>query len=63
MIKVLSDLPSGVVGVRLSGRLSGQEFREFRPTWEKLVETGQIRFVEVIDDDCEGFGPDGLSKP
>jgi hypothetical protein len=60
MIEELSDLPSGVVGVRLSGRLSGQEFREFRPNWEKLVGTGQIRFVEVIDDDYEGFGPGGL---
>ena len=60
VIETLSDLPSGVVGVRLSGRLSGQEFREFRPNWEKLVGTGQIRFVEVIDDDYEGFGRGGL---
>jgi hypothetical protein len=60
MIETLPDLPNGVVGVRLSGRLSGQEFREFRPTWERLVETDDIRFVEVIDDDYEGFGPGGL---
>jgi hypothetical protein len=60
MIETLPDLPAGVVGVRLSGRLSGQEFREFRPTWEKLVQTDEIRFVEVIDDDYEGFGPGGL---
>jgi hypothetical protein len=60
MIETLSDLPSGVAGVRLSGRLSGREFRDFRPTWEKLVDTGDIRFVEVIEDDYEGFGPGGL---
>ncbi len=60
MIETLSDLPSGVVGVRLSGRLSGKEFRDFRPTWETLVGTGDIRFVEVIDDDYEGFGSGGL---
>ena len=60
MIETLPDLPNGVVGVRLSGRLSGQEFREFRPTWERLFETDDIRFVEVIDDDYEGFGPGGL---
>ena len=52
--------PNGVVGVRLPGRLSGQEFREFRPTWDKLVAADEIRFVEVIDDDYEGFGPGGL---
>lgn len=60
MIETLSDLPNGVVGVRLSGKLSGQDFREFRPNWEKIVESGEIRFVEVIDDDYEGFGPGGL---
>jgi len=49
-----------VVGVRVSGRLSGEEFRAFRPTWDKLVKTDQIRFVEVIDDDYSGFGPGGL---
>ena len=62
MIETLSDLPSGVVGVRLSGRLSGKEFRDFRPTWETLVGTGDIRFVEVIDDDYEGFGAVGPSS-
>lgn len=60
MIEELSGLPAGVVGVRLSGKLSGKEFREFRPSWDKLVQSGQIRFVEVIDDDYEGFGPGGL---
>ena len=52
-------MPAGVVGVRVSGRLSGEEFRAFRPTWDKLVKSDQIRFVEVIDD-YSGFGPGGL---
>jgi len=60
MIEELSAMPPGVVGVRVSGRLSGEEFRAFRPTWDKLVKTDQIRFVEVIDDDYSGFGPGGL---
>ena len=59
MIEELSAMPPGVVGVRVSGRLSGEEFRAFRPTWDTLVKTDQIRFVEVIDD-YSGFGPGGL---
>ena len=59
MIEELSAMPPGVVGVRVSGRLSGEEFRAFRPTWESLVKTDQIRFVEVIDG-FSGFGPGGL---
>lgn len=60
MIEVLPDMPPGVVGIRVSGRLSGEDFHEFRPTWEKLVGAGEIRFVEVIDSDYAGFGPGGL---
>lgn len=60
MIEELSGLPDGVVGVRLSGRLSGKNFREFTPSWEKLISSGEIRFVEVIDDDYAGFGPGGF---
>ena len=60
MIEALHELPPGVTGVRVSGQVSGEEMREFRPTWEKLVDTGEVRFVEVIDDDYTGFGPGGL---
>ena len=49
MIETLTDLPSGVGGVRFSGR----EFRDFRPTWEELAAGDEIRFMEVIDDDYE----------
>jgi hypothetical protein len=60
MIEVLSDLPPGVSGIRLSGRLSGKDFRDFRSKWETMIGTDEIRFVEVIADDYEGFGPGGL---
>lgn len=32
MIEVLSDVPEGVVGFRVSGRLAGNELREFTST-------------------------------
>ncbi len=60
MIEVLSDMPKGVTGIRVSGRLLGDDLREFKPTMENLLKTDQLRIVEVIANDYEGFGPGGL---
>jgi len=62
MIEVLSDMPQGVTGIRVSGRVSGDDIREFEPTMDDLVVGGEIRIVEVIDSDYEGFGPGGLAE-
>jgi hypothetical protein len=60
MIEVLDDMPDGVSGFRVSGRVSGDELRDFRSTLEPLLDTGEVRLVEVVSDDYEGFGPGGL---
>lgn len=60
MIEVLSDMPQGVTGIRVSGRVSGDDIREFEPTMDGLLVGGEIRIVEVIASDYEGFGPGGL---
>jgi hypothetical protein len=60
MIEILTDMPEGVMGIRVSGRLQGEDLREFRPTMEELLNAGEIRIVEVIAPDYEGFGPGGL---
>lgn len=60
MIEILQDMPKGVAGIRVSGRISGDELREFKPAMDALLGTGEIRIVEVIAPDYEGFGPDGL---
>jgi hypothetical protein len=60
MIEVLPDMPEGVTGVRVSGRLGGDELREFKPTAEEMLHADEIRIVEVISPDYEGFGPGGL---
>jgi len=60
MIEVLPDMPQGVVGIRVSGRVRGDELREFKPTMQELLNSGDIRIVEVIAPDYEGFGPGGL---
>lgn len=60
MIEILQDMPEGVTGIRVSGRLRGDDVREFKPAMEGLVGPGEIRIVEVIAPDYEGFGPGGL---
>jgi SpoIIAA-like len=60
MIDLLPDMQQGVTGIRVSGRLRGDDLREFEPAMEKLLENGEIRIVEVIASDYEGFGRGGL---
>lgn len=60
MIEILSDMPKGVTGIRVSGRVSGDDLREFKPAMETVIKDGEIRVVEVIARDYEGFGPGGL---
>ena len=60
MIELLPDMPKGVTGLRVSGRLGGDELRELKPALEEVLKTGEIRIVEVIAPDYEGFGPGGL---
>ncbi|ORB28613.1 STAS/SEC14 domain-containing protein [Mycolicibacterium parafortuitum] len=62
MIEVLSDMPEGVSGFRVSGRASGEDLRNFKPTMEKMLQTGEVRIVEVIAPTYEGFGPGGLAE-
>jgi hypothetical protein len=60
MIEILTDMPEGVTGIRVSGRLRGEDLREFTPLMEETLKAGEIRIVEVIASDYEGFGPGGL---
>jgi hypothetical protein len=60
MIEVLPDMPQGVTGIRVSGRVGGEDMRAFKPAMEDLLNAGEIRIVEVIASDYAGFGPGGL---
>ena len=62
MIELLSDLPDGVVGVRVSGHLSGDDLRGIEPKLKEAVGTSEVRIVEVIASDYAGFGPGGLAE-
>ncbi|BBZ23665.1 STAS/SEC14 domain-containing protein [Mycolicibacter hiberniae] len=61
MIELLPDMPQGVTGIRVAGRLRGDELREIKPSLQELLCEGDIRIVEIIDSDYEGFGPGGLA--
>jgi stage II sporulation SpoAA-like protein len=60
MIEVLQNMPDGVTGIRVTGRVSGDDMRAFKPAMDVLLHADEIRIVEVIADDYEGFGPGGL---
>lgn len=62
MIEVLPDMPDGVVGIRVSGTIDGDQLRDFKPAMDELLGAGEIRIVEVVADDYEGFGPGGLAE-
>ena len=62
MIEVLENMPDGVIGIRASGRISGADFRAFAPTMAALGAAKEIRIVEVIAPDYDGFGPGGLAE-
>lgn len=60
MIEILHDMPQGVSGFRVSGRVSGDDIREFKSTAQGMLDADEIRIVEVIDPDYAGFGHGGL---
>lgn len=61
MIELLPDAPEGVTCIRVSGHLTGAELRSIRPAISAQLEAGrEIRIVEIIADDYQGFGPGGL---
>ena len=62
MIEVMSDMPAGVAGFRVAGGVSGADLWDFKPSIDELLDAGEIRLVEVVADDYEGFGPGGLAE-
>ncbi|KAA0079390.1 STAS/SEC14 domain-containing protein [Mycolicibacterium sp. P9-64] len=60
MIEMLQDMPKGVTGIQVSGRIRGDDLHALKPEIEDMLKTDEIRIVEVIASDYEGFGPGGL---
>ena len=60
MIEELQDMPAGVSGIRVSGRVTADDFHQLKPALDRMLDSDDIRFVEVIEPDYEGFGPGAL---
>ena len=60
MIEALTDMPEGVSGIRVSGRITGDDIRSFKPEMDTMLAGDELRFVEVIAPDYQGFGKGGL---
>lgn len=62
MIDVLPAMPDGVTGIRVSGRVTADDIRRLQPTLDQLHAAPEIRIVEIIAPDYEGFGHGGLAE-
>jgi hypothetical protein len=51
MIKMLSDVPAGVVGFEVSGKIQAEDYRDVVvPAVEHAAESGEVRFLIVFPD-------------
>jgi SpoIIAA-like len=49
MIKELQDIPAGVVGFEVTGKLKAEDYRDVvLPALERAASTGDVRFLIVI---------------
>ena len=39
MIEVLQDMPAGVVGIQVSGRITAEDFHQFKPTLDQMLDS------------------------
>jgi hypothetical protein len=61
-IEKLTQVPRGVIGFRVWGRLSGDDLRGFKPDLDELRTSGEIRIVEVIEPDYAGLTAGGVAE-
>jgi hypothetical protein len=51
MIKVLNDMPAGVIGFEVSGKIEAEDYRDVVvPAVEHAAESGDVRFLIVFPD-------------
>ena len=62
MIELLSDMPDGVTGIKVSGKLAGTDIEALKPDFDDLFARHEFRLVEVVEDDYAGYGPGGLTE-
>jgi hypothetical protein len=49
MIKELSDMPAGIIGFEVTGKIQAEDYRDVvLPALERAAQTGQVRFLLVM---------------
>jgi hypothetical protein len=49
MIKELTDMPAGVIGFEVTGKIQAEDYRDVvLPALERAAQTGQVRFLLVM---------------
>src|SRR6185437_7561100 len=62
MVESLSDMPPGTIGLRISARLTGADYRDVLvPALRSAAETGDVRALFVIDN-YDGFDMGALKE-
>jgi hypothetical protein len=62
VIEELPDMPEGVIGFRVAGRVTEDDLVAFQPIVDKVLNAAEIRLVEIVEPDYDGWGPDGMSE-
>lgn len=61
MVEQLTDMPPSTIGVRMSGKVTGDEYHELLdPVLEALDRGEQVRYLVVTAPDFEGLDLDAL---
>jgi hypothetical protein len=49
MIKELSDMPAGVIGFEVTGKIQAEDYRDVvLPALQQAAQTGQVRFLLIM---------------
>ena len=58
MLERITDLPEGIVGIRASGKVTGDDYKSVLiPAVEAALEGGhRVRLLYLLGDDVEGMG-------
>lgn len=62
MVEALGEMPAGTIGLRISGRVNGADYRDVLiPALRGAVDSGSVRALFVVDD-YDGFNMDALKE-
>jgi hypothetical protein len=62
VVEALGEMPAGTIGLRISGRVNGADYRDVLiPALRGAVDSGSVRALFVVED-YDGFNMDALKE-